>query len=65
MSGSSSREVIQKLMADGWKFAGETGDHHHFMHSTKPGKVTVPHPAKDIKIGTLKSMERQSGIKLR
>jgi len=63
--GNSSREVIQKLSADGWKFEGATGDHHHFKHPTKPGKVTVPHPLKDIKTGTLKSIERQSGTKLR
>ncbi len=63
--GHSSRDIIQKLTADGWKFEGSTGDHHHFKHPTKPGKVTVPHPSKDIKIGTLKSIERQSGVKLR
>ena len=64
--GNSSREIIRKLQADGWTLAGVTGDHHHhFTHPTKPGKITVPHPAKDIKIGTLKSIERQSGVKLR
>ncbi|MGO8915033.1 MAG: type II toxin-antitoxin system HicA family toxin [Stellaceae bacterium] len=31
----------------------------------KAGLVTVPHPVKDIKIGTLKSIERQAGVKLR
>ena len=73
--GSSSRDVVQKLKAAGWTFDGATGDHHHFIHPTRPdptrpdptrpGKVTVPHPVKDIKIGTLKSIERQSGVKLR
>lgn len=63
--GNSSREVIAKLKTDGWEFDSTTGDHHHFKHPTKPGKVTVPHPVKDIKIGTLKSIERQSGVKLR
>jgi predicted RNA binding protein YcfA (HicA-like mRNA interferase family) len=42
-----------------------TGSHHHFTHPTRPGVVTVPHPVKDLKIGTLKSIERQSGVKLR
>jgi len=32
---------------------------------TKPGRVTVPHPEKDIPIGTLCSIEKQAGIKLR
>jgi len=29
------------------------------------GRVTVPHPERDIPMGTLKSIERQSGLKLR
>jgi predicted RNA binding protein YcfA (HicA-like mRNA interferase family) len=52
------------LEADGWLLVHVTGSHHHFKHPTKPGKVTVKHPAKDFPIGTLKSMERQSGLKL-
>ncbi|MBF0562747.1 MAG: type II toxin-antitoxin system HicA family toxin [Alphaproteobacteria bacterium] len=63
--GNSSREIIGKIEADGWYLVGTTGDHHHFRHPTKPGKTTVPHPVRDIKIGTLKSIERQSGVKLR
>jgi predicted RNA binding protein YcfA (HicA-like mRNA interferase family) len=39
--GQSSREIIRKLEADGWFLVGTTGDHHHFKHPTKPGKVTV------------------------
>jgi transposase len=38
-----------------------TGSHHHFQHPTKAGIVTVPHPGRDIPIGTLRSIERQSG----
>ncbi len=53
------------LKADGWFHVGTTGDHWHFKHATKPGKVTVPHPTKDLTIRTLKSIEAQSGLKLR
>lgn len=60
----TSREVIQKLKAAGWFLARVTGSHHHFKHPTKPGVVTVPHPAKDFPTGTLKSIERQSGVNL-
>ncbi|MGH6677677.1 MAG: type II toxin-antitoxin system HicA family toxin [Bradyrhizobium sp.] len=28
-------------------------------------RVTVPHPERDIPVGTLKSIEKQSGLKLR
>lgn len=29
------------------------------------GRVTVPHPKRDLPIGTLRSIEKQSGIKLK
>jgi predicted RNA binding protein YcfA (HicA-like mRNA interferase family) len=61
----NSRDVIRAIEADGWRLKRVTGDHHHFSHPERPGLVTVPHPIKDIKIGTLKSIERQSGVKLR
>jgi predicted RNA binding protein YcfA (HicA-like mRNA interferase family) len=41
------------------------GSHHQFKHETKPGIVTEPHPEKDLPIGTVKSIEKQSGVKLR
>ncbi|HUK10994.1 MAG TPA: type II toxin-antitoxin system HicA family toxin [Stellaceae bacterium] len=41
------------------------GDHHQFKHPTKPGKVTVQHPRKDVPKGTVRSIERQSGLRLR
>ena len=43
----------------------QAGSHKQFKHPTKPGRVTVIHPVKDMKIGTLKSIEKQSGLKLR
>ena len=41
------------------------GSHHQFRHPKRPNGVTVPHPRKDVPIGTIKSIERQSGVKLR
>ena len=60
-----SREVIAKIAADGWYEVRQTGSHKHFRHPTKPGTVTVPHPKASMAIGTLKSIERQSGVPLR
>jgi predicted RNA binding protein YcfA (HicA-like mRNA interferase family) len=53
------------LEANGWRLVRTRGSHHAFHHSTKPGTVTVPHPKKDVPLGTLKSIEKQSGVKLR
>jgi predicted RNA binding protein YcfA (HicA-like mRNA interferase family) len=60
-----SREIIRAIEADGWREVGRKGSHVQFKHPTKPGRVTVPHPNKDIAIGTLRSIERQAGIELR
>ena len=60
----NSRDIISKLKADGWFLDRVKGSHHGFKHPTKPGLVTVPHPKKDLKLGTVKSIERQAGIKL-
>jgi predicted RNA binding protein YcfA (HicA-like mRNA interferase family) len=34
-------------------------------HAHRPGVVTVAHPQKDVKVGTLRSIEKQSGLRLR
>lgn len=62
MKSYSSREVLKMLKADGWYEVACDGDHHQYKHSTKKGKVTVPHPRKDIPIRTLKSIQKQSGL---
>lgn len=57
----TSREVIAKLKADGWELVHVRGSHQQFKHFTKPGRVTVPHPKKDLPKGTLRSIYRQAG----
>lgn len=63
MKSYSSREIIKMLLEDGWYEVGCVGDHHQYKHPTKPGRVTITHPVKDIPIGTLKSIAKQSGLK--
>jgi predicted RNA binding protein YcfA (HicA-like mRNA interferase family) len=59
-----SREVLRRLAAEGWSQVTQKGSHVQLKHPVKRGRVTVPHPRKDITRGTLKSIERQAGIKL-
>jgi predicted RNA binding protein YcfA (HicA-like mRNA interferase family) len=61
----NSRDVIRALEADGWREVTRKGSHAQFKHPTKPGRVTVPHPKRDLPTGTLRSVEKQSGLKLR
>ena len=65
MKSYSSREVIKKLLDDGWYLVNTVGSHHQYKHPSKKGRVTVKHPDKDIPTDTLKSIERQSGLSFR
>ena len=60
----SSRDTIRALVADGWQKIAQRGSHIQFKHPAKKGRVTVPHPNKDIPMGTLKSILRQAGLKM-
>jgi predicted RNA binding protein YcfA (HicA-like mRNA interferase family) len=57
--------MIAALEADGWVRVAQKGSHVQFKHPSKPGRVTVPHPERDIPLGTLKSIMKQSGLRLR
>jgi predicted RNA binding protein YcfA (HicA-like mRNA interferase family) len=45
----------------GWTRVAVRGDHHQFKHPERPGRVTVPHPNRDLPAGTVRSIYRQAG----
>lgn len=59
----SSRELIKKIEADGWYEVAQKGSHKQFKHAVKPGKVTIPHPVKDMPPGTVNSILKQAGLR--
>lgn len=61
----SSDDVITRITKAGWIQIRQKGSHVHFKHPNHPRIVTVPHPKKDLPIGTLKSIEKASSVKLR
>ena len=58
----NSTAIIKKIKADGWVLVHTVGSHHQFKHPTKPGKVTVPHPKKDLPLPTTRSILKQAGL---
>jgi len=56
-----SRDVISRLLVEGWVRHHVKGSHQQFRHPRKTGKVTVPHPNKDLPTGTLRNIYRQAG----
>lgn len=58
----SSREIIRLLKDDGWEETRTKGSHHQFKHPLKSGVVTVPHPKKDLPVGTARAILKSAGI---
>jgi predicted RNA binding protein YcfA (HicA-like mRNA interferase family) len=60
-----ARDILRRLAAEGWVLKGVKGSHHHYVHPTKPGKVTIAFDQLGDEIGwsTLRSIFRQAGWK--
>lgn len=59
----NAKEILKILKQNGFKKVGQRGSH---LKLRKDDKVTIlpMHGKKDIKIGTLKSIEKNTGVKL-
>lgn len=54
-----SRKIIQRLKVEGYQLVSVSGSHHKFR---KDGKtVIVPHPKKDLPLGTARAIAKQAG----
>jgi predicted RNA binding protein YcfA (HicA-like mRNA interferase family) len=53
---TNSRDIIRRLEKQGWRLVPSKGSHRQFKHPTKPGRVTVPHPRKDLPLKTVFSI---------
>lgn len=65
MKSYNSKEVIKILKANGWVLLIVRGSHNYFVNPKKMalGKITVPHPKKDLPIKTVESIFKQAGLK--
>lgn len=58
----SSREILRLLNKDGWIIKNKRGSHLQLIHPQKNGKVTVPHPRKELDPKTVRSISKQANI---
>ena len=56
-----SKRLIRMLQQDGWVHVATEGSHWQFSHPAKPGRVTIPHPNKDIRRPAVASIYRPAG----
>lgn len=60
----NSKAIIKKLIEAGWyELKGKKTSHRQFKHPERAGKITVP-KSKDLHPKTVKTIERQSDVKL-
>jgi predicted RNA binding protein YcfA (HicA-like mRNA interferase family) len=62
MRSVNSREIIKLLKGKGWNETTVRGSHYQFKHATIAGRVTIPHPKKDLPWPTVKSILKQAGL---
>ncbi|MBU2708726.1 type II toxin-antitoxin system HicA family toxin [Zooshikella marina] len=58
-----SSDVIKMLEQAGWQLERVKGSHHQFKHPNSDKVITVPHPRKDLKVGTLNRILKDAGLK--
>ena len=56
---TNSRDIIRRLETEGWFLVASRGSHHKFR---KDGQtLIVPHPRKDLPLGTARNIARVAG----
>jgi len=59
MIETNSKKIIKRLKKEGFELVNTVGSHQKFAKGNR--RVTVPHPKKDIPIGTARQIARQAG----
>jgi len=56
---TDSRKIIRRLGNEGFDLIGIRGSHHKFKKADRV--VIVPHPKKDLPLGTARSIAKMAG----
>lgn len=55
----NSRKIIRRLKKEGFELESVTGSHHKFRKANRI--VVVPHPKKDLPLGTARKIAEMAG----
>ena len=58
-----SKELIALLLRNGWQLRGVKGSHHVYVHPLRSEHISEPLSNKDLGIGLLEKLLKQSGLK--
>jgi predicted RNA binding protein YcfA (HicA-like mRNA interferase family) len=54
-----SKKIIKRLISEGWEFVSARGSHHKYRRAELI--VIVPHPKKDLPLGTARNIAKIAG----
>ncbi|MEH6703048.1 type II toxin-antitoxin system HicA family toxin [Parasphingorhabdus sp.] len=55
----SSKQIIKRLRKEGFELVSIRGSHHKYRKDDRT--IIVPHPRKDLPVGTARSIARMAG----
>jgi predicted RNA binding protein YcfA (HicA-like mRNA interferase family) len=55
----NSKKIIKQLQVDGFQLVSIKGSHHKYRKGDRT--IIVPHPKKDLPLGTARSIARSAG----
>lgn len=58
---TNSRDIIRRLMQDGWVLDRVRGSHHIFKRKGNRDQITLQHPEKDLGVGLVLKIYRIAG----
>jgi predicted RNA binding protein YcfA (HicA-like mRNA interferase family) len=58
----SSQDIIDLLKDAGFVLDRVKGSHHIFYHPQNKKRAIVPHPKKDLPVGTARAILKQAGL---
>ena len=58
---NNSSDMIRRLKREGYVLKSVRGSHHKFVHEATKRMVIVPHPRRDIPIGTVHAIYKDAG----
>jgi predicted RNA binding protein YcfA (HicA-like mRNA interferase family) len=58
---TNGHDIIRRLLHDGFERVSVRGSHHKFVHWARRRRVIVPHPKKNLPLGTMRAIYRDAG----
>jgi predicted RNA binding protein YcfA (HicA-like mRNA interferase family) len=56
-----SRDIVRRLLQEGYEEVSVSGSHHKFINRRLRRRVIVPHPKRDLPIGTARAIYKDAG----